>query len=374
MAADSAWLTTSNAARRAGSAQARFVREEHDRRDAMALSVTRQTHGATGRWWLVPEGNRPALTVDAAAAMRWALLRGQEQAHFTAELFGGFPGAAHLAGRSGKVRLSISDRYLIANDGASDGFALPLASLRGMSLVPSHVAGEPAVRLRYYLDGTERTMILCVHHRRTRTLRRERQIEQFINALARHGVPGLAPVDPEQRLRLALTWEEARAYAGETIVWNGEASAPVGGWLGQDRAPCRAWLTTKALYWGTPTGHGINRLALEEIEAALTAAMPDRDLTPVVVIAIRDLAGDRLELPFVFDQPAAGINQRDRGAFTIGLRSQGIDVTAAPPRPRPWSAPPSPTPTRPAERPANDAPAPLPPGVKDLSELVVPVP
>jgi hypothetical protein len=50
------------------------------------------------------------------------------------------------------------------------------------------------------------------------------------------------------------------------------------------------------------------------------------------------------------------------------------DVTAAPPRPRPWSAPPSPTPTRPAERPANDAPAPLPPGVKDLSELVVSVP
>lgn len=337
----------------------------------MAMSVTRPTDAGGGRWWLVPGDKRPTITVDAAAAMRWSLLRGQERAHFSAELFGGFPGAAQLGGRSGKVRLSISDRYLISNDGASDGFALPLSSLRGMSLIPSSVAGEPAVRVRYYLDGMERTMIACIHRRRTRTLRRERQIERFVRALAGRGVAGLAPVDPDQRLRLALTWEEARTHAGETIVWNGEASAPVGGWLGQDRAPCHAWLTTKALYWGMPTGQGINRLELAEIEAAMTATMQDRYQAPVVVIAIRDLAGDRLELPFVFDQPAAGINQRDRGAFTIGLRSQGIEVAAAPPRPQPWSAASFTAPTNATTTPTCDEPAPLPAGVKDLSELVV---
>lgn len=338
----------------------------------MALSVTRQTAGGAGRWWLVRGDDRPTLTVDAAAAMRWELVRGQERARFTAELFGGFPGAAQMGGRSGKVRLGVSDRYLIGNDGARDGFALPLTSLRGMSLVPSPVAGEPAARLRYHHDGIERTMIACIHRRRTRTLRRERQVDHFLHLLTERGVPGLMPVDPDQRLRLALTWEEARAYAGETIVWNGEASAPVGGWLVQDRAPCRAWLTTKALYWGMPTGHGINRLALAEIEAAMTATMRDRDQTPVVMVAMRDLAGDRLELPFVFDQPAAGINQRDRGAFTIGLRSQGIDVTAAPPRPQPWTGAAYPAGPTQALSPGVEPPA-LPEGVRDLSELVVPL-
>jgi hypothetical protein len=303
--------------------------------------------------------------------MRWSLLRGQERGHFTAELFGGFPGAARMAGRSGKIRLSVSDRYLIGNDGATDGFALPLTSLRGMSLVPSPVAGEPAARVRYCFDGSEHTMIACIRPRRTRTLRRESQIERFIRVLAGRGVHGLTPVDPDQRRRLALTREEARAYAGETVVWNGEASAPVGGWLGQDRAPCHVWLTTKALYWGMPTGQGINRLALAEIDAATTATMLDRDRTPVVMIAMRDLAGDRLELPFVFDQPAAGINQRDRGAFTIGLRSQGIDVTAAPPRPQPWCAATQPAALQSAPERAGDGPATLPEGVKDLSELVV---
>lgn len=337
----------------------------------MALSVTRQaTRGGTGRWWLVSDKDRPVLTVEAAAAIRWELLRGQVLAHFTVELFAGFPGAAQTGGRSGKVRLSVSDRYLIANDGACDGFALPLTAVVGMSLVPSLVPGEPAVRIRYRLDGVERTMIARIHSRRTRTLRREGQLERFLHVLDERGVPALAPVDPERRRRLALSWDEARACSGETIVWNGEASAPVGGWLGQDRAPCRAWLTTRALYWGVPTGHGINRLALNEIEGAMTAEMDDRGETPVVVIAMRDLARDRLELPFVFDQPAAGINQRDRGAFAIGLRSQGIDVAAAPSRPQPWSGATYATRPSPAPAPADDGP-PLPEGVRDLSELVV---
>lgn len=339
----------------------------------MALSVTRQTpRGAAGRWWLVSDKDRPALSVAAAAAARWELLRGQELAHVTVELFGGFPGAAQMGGRSGKVRLVISDRYLIVNDGARDGFALPLPALRGMSLVPSPIAGDPAVRLRYQQDGIERTMIARIHPRWTRTLRREGQVEHVLHVPTDRGVRGLEPVDPAQRRRLAISWNEARAFSGETIVWNGEASAPVGGWLGQDRAPCRAWLTTRALYWGMPTGQGLNRLELSAIEAAMTAGMDDRDETPVVVIALRDLAGDRLELPFVFDQPAAGINQRDRGAFAIGLRSQEIAVAAAPDRPQPWSAA-SYAAGPPALSPEVE-PAPLPDGVHDLAELVVPVP
>lgn len=338
----------------------------------MALSVTRQAaRGAAGRWWLVTDKERPALSVEAAAAARWELLRGQVLAHVTAELFAGFPGAAHLGGRSANVRLALSDRYLIVNDGADDGFALPLPALRGMSLVPSPAAGDPAVRLRYQADGTVRTMIIRVHPRRTWSLRRVNQVEDVLRVLDGRGVPALEPVVPGQRRRLAISWEEARACSGETTVWNGEASAPVGGWLGLDRAPCRAWLTTRALYWGTPTGQGINRLALSEIEAAMTAEMDNREKTPVVVIALRDLAGDRLELSFVFDQPTAGINQRDRGAFAIGLRSQEIGVAAAPARPQPWSAaayaaaPPALSP--------DIAPPTLPEGVHDLAELIVPV-
>lgn len=336
----------------------------------MALSVTRHApRNAAGRWWLVAGETRPALSVEAAAAARWELLRGQELAHFAVDLFGGFPGAAQMGGRAGALRLSVSDRYLTANDGARDGFALPLSALRGMSLLPSPVPGDPAVRVRYRLDGVERTMILRIHHRRTRTLRRQGQVERFLRVLDERGVPPLAPIDPGQRRRLAVSWDEARAFSGETMVWNGEASAPVGGWLGQGRAPCRAWLTTRALYWGMPTGHGINRLALTEIETALTAEMDDRGESPVVVIAMRDLAGDRLELPFVFDQPAAGINQRDRGAFAIGLRSQEIEVVAAPARPQPWTAaahaagPPALSP--------DIAPPSLPEDVHDLAEMVV---
>ena len=338
----------------------------------MALSVTRQApRGASGRWWLVADKDRPALSVEAAAAARWELLRGQELAHVTAELFAGFPGAAHVGGRSGHAHLTISDRYLIVNDGEANGFALPLPALRGMSLLPSPAAGDPAIRLRYQTEGTERTMVVRVHPRRTWSLRRVTQVEHLLRVLASRGVPPLEPVDPGQRRRLAISWDEARACSGETTVWNGEASAPVGGWLGLDHAPCRAWLTTRALYWGTPTGQGINRLSLSEIEAAMTAELDNRGKTPVVVIALRDLAGDRLELPFVFDQPTAGINQRDRGAFAIGLRSQGITVAAAPPRPQPWSAA-AYTATPPALSPDVEPPT-LPDGVHDLAELVVPV-
>lgn len=337
----------------------------------MAVSVTRQApRGADGRWWLVSDRARPALSLEAAAAARWELLRGRELARFTVDLFGGFPGAAQTGGHSGKLRLSVSDRYLIANDGVRDGFAVSLAALRGMSLVPSPVVDDPAVRVRYRLDGVERTMFARVHRRRTRLLRREDQVEHFLRVLDERGVPALEPVDPGQRRRLALSWEEARAYSGETIVWNGEAAAPVGGWLGLDRAPCRAWLTTRALYWGMPTGHGLNRLALTGIDAALTAELDNRGETPVVVIAMRDLAGDRLELPFIFDQPAAGINQRDRGAFAIGLRSQNVNVAAAPPRPQPWSGAAYAAGLPPALTPDVDPPS-LPDGRHDLSELVV---
>lgn len=272
---------------------------------------------------------------EAGDRSSWSQRRGATHWEGAADVVGGFPGFVPRGARLEGAALRITERYLLVDEGRAHGFGLPIASLTDAAIVEAEGMAEPAVRLAYR-DGA----IVRSFHLRFRAslflLRAPRRAERALAALHRVGVLDRLG-DPASALpATALTWLETGQFHGENVVWHGRATALLG--RGVDRVLADVWLTTRSLIWGSAPGDGVWRLALTDIVDVVPGRIEDRAGTPVAYVTARGGGDERIELPFIFDADShVERNQRERGAFLVGLRARGISLGVGAPLRQPWS-------------------------------------
>ena len=284
---------------------------------------------------------RPA-ALRAADPGAWATERGATLFAATCDVIGGFPGYADRGAVLAGVDLRITTTYLLAGEGQPHGFAVPIRSIDGTSLVDAPARGEVGLRV-FYWDGTL-PRIFTLRFRAGRIglpgVRAHRPVRAQA-ALAAAGLDDRFADQPPPEPAFTRSWDRTGDIEQEEVIWTGRASAPVH--PGSALAPSRVWLTTESLIWGSGRGDGINRVPLPLLADLVTTRLRDRLGTPVVYVALDEPGTGRFELAFVFDlrtQPAHGFRERDD--FLTALRSRGIADGVATPAWQPWRTAPLP--------------------------------
>lgn len=297
----------------------------------MAMSASRQPSRQiqeAGRL-NVPARQRPVAR-RRKVPTRWLIERGATRVAAAVNVRGGFPGSISIGNQFPGTKVIVSARYLVAGEGDSRGFALRLDALRGAGIVRPGRQAAPALVIRYQ-DGDQIRTFGLEFRGLARSFSGRWRAEEVLEALGEGGVP----ITDERTIvgpgRITLTWDEARARAGEDLCWSGETTAAIGGWFCARRGPCRVWLTAASLFWSSRKGAGVNRLPLD----AITGARAGDAAT--VVVATPDGLGHQYELPFTFDGAVSGESpDAQRAAFLDALRANGVDVWPATPALAPW--------------------------------------
>lgn len=261
---------------------------------------------------------------------RWILERGPVRASAPVDVIGGFPGSLRSSNHLQRTSVIATDRFLVIGEGADGGFALPIKDVLAAGLfLPSRQAN--AGLSVQYQDGPVVGTFALNFRGLARGLSGVRRAEEVLRVLEDRGVRSLSPESVPGSMRLALSWQEARRYANESLVWSGMARASVGGWYGALHRACRVWLTEEALFWCSSESNGVNRVAFNDI-IEVSDGVADR-----VRLSIHDSVGHRCDLPFDFD---AGIQEmeasRQRMQFLNVLASHGVAVRTAPVPFAPW--------------------------------------
>lgn len=260
---------------------------------------------------------------DRATPASWTAERGEPRWEGSANLAGGFPGAAQLGGGLTAARITLTDRYLLVNEPRADGFAMPLHWIEGSCHLAHPGRGEAELRVFYRGGDAMRNFTIAPRARRfvTRGLGficdLQRALHEVSPALG-GGYP--TPVLPN----IALPWDQARAFEGENALWTGQATAAAA--LGGPCIACDVWLTTRSLIWGGGLGEGINRVPLTNVVEMTLLNWDLQEPAPAVTVLISDTNTGRYDLPFIFNLQTVDRNARERGAFTAALRTRGIQA------------------------------------------------
>lgn len=280
----------------------------------------------------------PLESADDIARGRWRAQRGRDLFRSSVEVVGAFPGAIGRGHRMRRSRLTITARYLVCDEGRKGGFALGVDDIVDLAIIPAPSGVMSALRIRYrdaHHEQLIRSFALCLRGV-TDALYSVRRVRSLARLFADAGISVVDDAVTQPPRRLALTWDAARRYSPELMVWSGKASAPVGGWMARDRVTCRVWLTGKSLFWCDPSGAGVNRIPLEDIVDI--SADPDAD-TPALAVALIDASDARQELLFGFgesrDQEA---NRRECQTLVNAFASRDVTIVEPATPSTPWTA------------------------------------
>src|SRR5690606_12336543 len=145
-----------------------------------------------------------------------------------------------------------------------DGFALPISDILAAGVVRPSAQVNPGLVVQFQ-DGAGAGSFALNFRGLPRGLSGVLRPEEMLRVLEAQGVRRLSPERLPGFPRLLLTWEDARTFADESLVWAGMAQAAVGGWFGAMQHRCRVWLTEQSLFWSCPEGDGVNRLPVSHI-------------------------------------------------------------------------------------------------------------
>ena len=244
--------------------------------------------------------SNPMDSADDIARGRWRARRGRDLFQSSVEVVGAFPGAIGCGHRMRRSRLAVTERYLICDEGRKQGFAVDVDDILDVAIVPAPSGVMSALRVRYRDAHNEHLIRSFAFSLRgaTVSLYGVRRVRSLARLFADAGIPVMDDAITQPPRRLALTWDAARRYSPELMVWSGKATAPVGGWMARDRVTCRVWLTGKSLFWCDPSAAGVNRIPLEDIVDVSGGPLAD---VPALAVALIDATDTRQELLFGFD-------------------------------------------------------------------------
>jgi len=261
---------------------------------------------------------------------RWVLERGPVLAASPVDVLGGYPGSLQTCNRFERTHVIVTERYLVVGEGSREGFALPMSDILAAGVVRPSSQVNPGLIIQFQ-DGSGVGSFALNFRGLARGLSGVLRTEEVLRALEAQGVRRLSPERLPGLPRLLLTWEDARTFADESLVWVGMAQAAVGGWFGAVQHQCRVWLTEESLFWSCPQGVGVNRLLVSHI-VEVRDGVADR-----IRIVFQDDGGYRHDLPLDFSHGSAEpspIQQRMR--FLNALAASGVAVSAASVPLAPW--------------------------------------
>lgn len=282
--------------------------------------------------------SNPMDSAEDIACGRWRAQRGRDLFRSPVEVVGAFPGAIGRGHRMRRSRLTITERYLVCDEGREGGFAIDVDDIVDVAIVPAPSAVMSALRIRYRDAHNEHLIRSFAFRLRgvTDALYGVRRIRSLARLFADAGIPVVDDAIIQPPRRLALTWDAARRDSPELMVWSGKASAPVGGWMARDRVTCRVWLTGKSLFWCDPSGAGVNRIPLEDIVDI--SADPDAD-TPALAVALTDASDARQELLFGFGESRdRETNRRECQTLVNAFASRDVTIVEPGMPGTPWTA------------------------------------
>lgn len=271
----------------------------------------------------------------------WSSDRGAVLWDGLTDLTGSFPGFAQWGGRARSVHLTLTDRFLLVDEGSDDGFGLPIGWLSAAQALTGvePIALERGDRLRVcYVDGHRvRGFIL-----RIRGGRFGKSASRRANLLRASAITlGLASTTPASDLLLppehdhSLEWDDFASHESEPVVWTGRATMPVGS--GLESASCDVWLTSESLIWGARSRAGIFRLATESLTGIMVAQTPEGD--PVIYWSIGGSNQTQVDLRMAFTRKdRAGCPAVPDEEVLSVLADHGHRVDQATTPPQPWRA------------------------------------
>jgi hypothetical protein len=266
-----------------------------------------------------------------AFTSEWALRRGEPLYSGTFDVIGNFPGYEEFAGLIVNAEVTVTSRFLIIDEGAPHGFALGMGWLIDVS-----ADGDPEtfgdVLIRYRSDDANVLFRIRPGRARLALLSRGRP-EMLVSALGDAGA-AVADFARDVAATLRLSWDSLQSFESESVVWTGEATAPLR--PGLECVPATIWVTPTALVWGSPRGNGVNRLPMTTISRLSSMSLADAAGSPAVYVRSRVISDVRLDLPFIFNLGAVRDGITDRAAFLALFRPDSVLEGSVSPRPQPW--------------------------------------
>ena len=278
------------------------------------------------------------LALAHSVSRNWAATRGAVLWEGAVDLAGSFPGFASWGSRAQSVHLTLTDRFVLVDEGTDYGFGLPIGWLSAAQALTGvePIAMESGDHLRVcYLDGNRvRGFSLRVRGGRfgSRSGRRANQLRAAAMSL------GLASATPSTDLLLppehdlSLDWDAFASFESEPVIWTGRAVMPIGS--GLESAVCDVWLTSASLIWGASSRAGIYRIATGSLDRITKTETPAYE--PVIYWTVGGSHQTSVDLPMIFAQP----NRNDPGPATreslvelLEAHGHRIDVPASPPQP-----------------------------------------
>jgi hypothetical protein len=261
----------------------------------------------------------------------WNIRRGEQQFSGMFDVIGNFPGFEDCAGLIVNAEVTVTSRFLIIDEGAPHGFALGIGWLIDVS-----ADGDPEtfgdVLIRYRSDDAN--VLFRIRPSRARlALRGRGKPEDLVAALSDAGAEQ-ADLARDVASTLRLSWDSLQSLESESVVWRGQATAPLR--PGLECAPASVWVTPTALIWGSARGNGVNRLPLSTISRLSAVTLADEPGSPTIYVRTRVLSDIRLDLPFIFNQGAIRDGITDRAAFLALFRPDAVLEGTVSPRPQPW--------------------------------------
>jgi hypothetical protein len=260
--------------------------------------------------------------VKFSVAADWMNERGTVRFESSADLVGGFPGYAERGCQLESARLTITNSYLLVDEGQPAGFGLPLRWIEGTTIIQRSGRHDNALRIFYRERGLPRSFTMRFGSNRlsSRGANRSARAQHELHSA---GLEDRFANEPPIEPNFKLPWEESGGCETEHAIWTGKAMAPLQ--VGAETTPSEVWLTTKSLIWGGGAGDGLNRIPLTLLMDVTTERLRDRAGTPAVYVSIGDGRTGRFEIPFVFNlHEVPDRNFRERGAFQVGLSSRGL--------------------------------------------------
>jgi hypothetical protein len=268
---------------------------------------------------------------EGSATSEWALRRGDQRYSGTFDVIGNFPGFEEFAGLIVNAEITVTDRFLIADEGAAHGFALGIGFLVDVSADPDpDTFGDVLIRYR----SDEANVIFRLRPSRSRlALRARGKPEDLVAALSDAGAE-VADLARDVANTLRLSWDSVQSLETEAVIWSGQATAPLR--PGLECAPASVWVTPTALVWGSAKGKGVNRLPISTISRLSAITLHDDAGSPTVYVRSRVISDVRLDLPFIFNLGPVRDGVTARSEFLGLFRPDAVIEGNVSARPQPW--------------------------------------
>lgn len=274
-----------------------------------------------------------------SVARNWSATRGAVLWEGPVSLAGSFPGFAVWGSRAASVHMTLTDHFLLVDEGTDYGFGLPIGWLSAAQTLTGvePISLEVGDHLRVcYLDGSRvRGFTVRVRGGRfgSRSSRRANQLRAAAMSL------GLASSTPSTNLLLppeydlSLNWDEFAFYESEPVIWSGRAVMPTGS--GLESGVCDVWLTSASLIWGASSRAGICRIPTASLAAITATETPNSE--DALYWTVTGSHQTQVDLPMIFQRSALSSDgSTPRECLLAVLEGLGHQVNAPTDPPQPW--------------------------------------